>query len=148
MSGAHARSKGARGEREAIALLEAHGISARRTASMQAAGVGSTGIGDLVCDGALAGVHVEVKRRATHELGAAARQARADARGRQWLVLSREDRGAWVAVTMASCASDTARRLTRAHGKQAEAGVPCDALLDGLTVRVERADDYLARLAR
>lgn len=90
--GAHQRAKGARGEREAAALLRRlYPLADRRP--MQARGAARDG-----CDVEGTPWHVEVKRGARPALLAALAQAERDTDGRPALVLARQDREPWVAM--------------------------------------------------
>lgn len=99
------RAKGARGEREVVALLREYGLPADRT-------VHNSGLylrGDLT---GVAGYHIEVKRQETLRLPAWIRQATREApQGAVPLVCFRQNLGDWYAALPLR---DLARLLTTA----------------------------------
>lgn len=110
MSGRRSRQKGARGEREAAAVLgEVTGHEWRRSASQAQAGAREP---DVVSD-AIPGEGPEVKRGKRVSLWAALRQATEDSaqHGRIPWVLAREDRGEWVVLVRLSDLRALARLL-------------------------------------
>lgn len=95
--GRASRDKGKRGEREAAALLRAHGFEARR--GVQHAGGPDSP--DVVHS--IPGVHLEVKRTERLSLYAALDQAATDAPdGAVPVVLHRKSRREWVAILPAA----------------------------------------------
>ena len=91
--GAHARRKGAAGEREAAAFLRENGFEARR--GVQHAGGPNSP--DLVHD--IPGVHIEVKRVEALSLYKALAQAKGDAAtGDMPVVMHRRNSEEWVAI--------------------------------------------------
>lgn len=93
--GRSARSKGKRGELQAVAILAEHGIEAKRGLS-QTRGGGAE-VPDLVL-AKLPGYHVEVKVGGRPDILAAMRQAVADDPGKVPLVISHRDREGWLAT--------------------------------------------------
>jgi len=94
MSGRKSRSKGQRGEREAVALMAAHGfLSARRGWQARS--------GKDACDVEGTPFFVEVKRGKATNIKAAVRQALAATDGRAVLVLTRDDHGEWLGTMQA-----------------------------------------------
>lgn len=89
----NSRAKGKRGEREAAALLTAHGFPARRGCQF----AGSPDSPDITCQ-ALDRIHFEVKRTQRTDLAGWMAQARADAGNRLPVVLHRKNGGAWLAT--------------------------------------------------
>lgn len=89
----NSRAKGARGEREAAALLTDAGFPARRGCQF----AGSPDSPDVTCQ-ALDRIHFEVKRTKRTDLEGWMAQARADAGAKLPVVLHRKDRGLWLAI--------------------------------------------------
>lgn len=87
------RDKGARGEREIVSFARKFGISAVRTAPLQAAGAE---YGDVLFDD-YRYLHIEVKRDERMSVDAMARQAKGDAGLRRPVVLWRRNKGDWYA---------------------------------------------------
>ena len=94
------RTKGATGEREVVAALQARGHHSRRTAPMQTGYGGTHGDADVA---GLPGYHIEVKRQEALSLDKWSAQAEADASvtGNVPLVVYRRSRQPWrVALTL------------------------------------------------
>ena len=108
--GAASRRKGASAEREAIRLLAAHGIVARRSASMQAARIRSgVKVPDLICEAPHDYLWIEVKATKAPSAvweGLAQAQQGLDGADRDGvpLVLYKAPRKPWVAAVPNGCA--------------------------------------------
>ena len=90
--GKGSRTKGHAGEREVAELFRAHGFPAERGYQARC----GTDQPDVVVD-CLPNLWVEVKRGKSHpSIPAAMRQAKADARGKDYIIFSRGDREPWV----------------------------------------------------
>lgn len=85
------RRKGARGEREVVAILRAHGLPVDRTARQGGLSVR----GDLT---GVPGYHIEVKRQETIRLPAWLAQARAECGADVPVVVHRTSRSSWYAT--------------------------------------------------
>lgn len=84
----NSRSKGKRGELEWVHFLKAHGINARRGQQY----AGGSDSPDVISDLAL---HFEVKRLEKLNIEKACEQATRDAKGKQWAVAHRRNKGQW-----------------------------------------------------
>lgn len=115
------RDKGARGEREAAAVLDALGLDCRRTVQYN----GRAGDADLVCD--RFEVHIEVKRTERLNPYAFMDQAIRDAKGRKLpMVMMRSNDRPWLITVRASdlvafCEAFINARRIPAHDQQPEA---------------------------
>ena len=103
----NSRQKGARGEREAAALLRSLGFEARR--GQQYNGVEGQ---DVVHS--IPGVHIEVKRTETLSVYAAVAQAVTDAAGNLPVVLHKRNRKDWLFIVRAEDVLRFARVITEA----------------------------------
>lgn len=90
----NSRNKGKVGEREFAALLRENGFDARRGQQFS----GSPDSPDVV-SGALAWLHVEVKRVQNLNLTDACAQAERDSGGKPWIVAHRRNHAPWL-ITM------------------------------------------------
>lgn len=89
----NSRAKGACGEREFAAVLNKHGLDARRGQQFS----GGKDSPDVRCEG-LTGVHFEVKRVEAGNLYNWMEQARRDAQDNLAVVAHRRSRKEWVAI--------------------------------------------------
>jgi len=149
------RTRGADGERQAVAALAAIGITARRSASMQA-GRQSHGfkVPDLVCEGPAAHLWIEVKRTDSPSaiwqgLQQAGEGVQREGETRTTpVVMYRADRRPWLAVVPVSYAAPC--RATLAPTAVASAPDACRAVWGGDPCAVVRRADlpavYVAQL--
>src|SRR4051794_13106410 len=91
------RDKGVRGEREVVRLAGAFGLTAQRTAALQAAGKRIPGAADVTI-AELPGLHLEVKRDERLSVDRMVDQAEADAGDREPVVVYRRNGQPWRAV--------------------------------------------------
>jgi Holliday junction resolvase len=87
----NSKSKGKRGELDAVKWLKEHGFEARRGQQF----AGGTDSPDVVSD---LPFHIEVKRTERLRFDDAVDQAKRDANGQPWVVLHRKNHGPWYAV--------------------------------------------------
>lgn len=90
----NSQRKGACGERELLAILQAHGIQANRNIQRY---VGGRNNPDIAAEWAGRRFHIEVKRRERLDLRAAMNQAVSDADGKAFpMVIHRSSRQPWL----------------------------------------------------
>jgi Holliday junction resolvase len=108
----NSRRKGKVGEREFASLLREHGFDARRGQQF----CGSPESPDVV-SGALAWLHVEVKRVQNLNLTDACAQAAADSTGKPWIVAHRRNHAPWLITMRAETLFDFLRGVLPPEGQ-------------------------------
>ena len=108
----NSKSKGKRGELDAVKWLKEHGFEARRGQQF----AGGTDSPDVVSD---LPFHIEVKRTERLQFDKAVDQAKADANGKPWVVFHRKNHGPWYAVLDGETFLNMVRETMDADGGEA-----------------------------